>query len=224
MVVDTEVIKLNTLRLIAKTSDSILGIPFPAMKRMKQKTVAHCGPAVAEMLLSYIGKKVSQDKLVSKTGSTRKWFELNGVNVQELKRAVNRLFPDLEFWYKSESTLKDLSRAINEFKYPVGMEWQGIFEYDENVDYDASYGEEDDDPGHYGVITAINVKADKMRFADPERHYAGVDRRLKVSLFKKRWWDTNRVGKKVVKDNKMMFVIVPQGTSWPKKLGMKKGN
>lgn len=229
MLIDTQIIKLDAIRFASRVSDAVFGIPFPEMKRVRQKTVSHCGPAAIEMLLSFLGKKVSQDKLVSKTGSSRKWFEMHGTNVQELANSVKKTFPNLVFWYKKESSLKDLSRAINEFGHPVGIEWQGIFDY-EDIDYDPSYGEEDDDPGHYCVATAINNKKGTMRIADPERHYAGNDRRIAVSVFKKRWWDTNDfkikgTGKiRKIKDVRMMFVITSKKDTWPKKLRMVKAS
>lgn len=226
MIIDTQVIKLDTVRFISRLSDTIFGMPFPEMKRIRQKTSSHCGPASVEMLLSYLGKRISQDGLVKKSGSSKNWFILHGANVRELSVAVKKAFPSLSFWYKKNSSLKDLSRAVNEFNCPVGVEWQGIFDYDETVDYDPSYGEEDDDPGHYCVVTAIDTKKDVMRIADPERHYAGHDRKIAVSIFKKRWWDNNdfkikgSTKIKKVKDIKVMFVITPKGASWPKKLRM----
>ncbi len=228
MIIDTDVLKLRTSRFFTAISDRVLGMPFPGMKRVRQKNVSHCGSASLEMLLSYVGKKATQEKLVANTGSSKKWFEMHGLTVQEMGRSVSKLFPKLDFWYKNADSVKDISKVVNDFKYPVGIGWQGVFEYGEDVDYDSSYGEEDDNPEHYGVVTAINIKKNLMRIADPERHYAGYDRRFPILEFKKRWWDTNDIKvkgskkfRKVV-NKRMMFVVTPKGEIWPKKLGMKK--
>lgn len=198
---------------------------FNKMGRVRQKTSVHCGPAAVEMLISYLGGKVNQDEIVSKTGVKIAWFKTNGLKVRELKNAVNKLFPHLEFWYKRNSKISDLSKIVNKYKFPVGIEWQGVFDYTHSK-FDPKYGEEDDDPGHYSVVTAIDIKRDLMKIADPERHYAGHDRKFAVSFFKKRWWDVNDVKikglKKVrkIRDDRMMFVIVPKLLDFPRKMGM----
>jgi len=118
---------------------------------------------------------------------------------------------------KTGGRISDLETIINKYKFPVGVEWQGVF-----------YEDEDEDNGHYGIITVVDKKVGYLRMADSFSKFAGVDRRFRIKDFEKRWWDQNEVKiagtsrKRVLIDRKMMFVITPKNASWPKKLGMKK--
>ncbi|MEK7550776.1 MAG: C39 family peptidase [Patescibacteria group bacterium] len=182
------------------------------MKRIGQKTAVHCGPATIEMLLSYLGKKINQKKISENAGVGVHWFKKYGLTVDNLKTAVNKLFPDLIFWSKENSTIRELSDIVNIKKLPVGIEWQGVFDYEEG-DFDPKYGVEDDDPGHYSVVTGIDIKKGIIIIADPERHYVGRDRKFKIDFFKKRWWDVNEIKSKKTRktrkkiDKRPMFLI-----------------
>jgi len=204
-------------RRLLKLNDKVGGLAFPKMKRVKQITTDHCGPAVIEELFSFLGIRVSQTAAV-KTIRAQEKIKKVGLNVDDLARATKFLSKGtLTFWRKSNAKITDINKAINKYKYPVGVEWQGVF-----------HEFSDEDNGHYAVVTKIDTEKDYMRIADSFHAFAGVDRRFEISLFVKRWWDVNQV--KVVghtrprnlKDTKMMFVITPKGETWPKKLGMAK--
>lgn len=206
---------------ILRLGDQILGKPFPRMRRVRQISVYACGPATLEMLFSFVGVKVSQTGII-RSLRAQKRIRAWGLIVKELAKAA-RIYGDGDFifWKKQFATLGDLSTIVNKYKWPVGVEWQGVF-----------YENDDEDNGHYGVVTKIDKKAGYLRIADPYFNgtfkYGDVDRRFGIKEFLKKWWDINQVkfsgSSKIrnVKDTRMMFIITPKGTSWPRRLGMKK--
>ncbi len=196
---------------LLELEDKIVGKPFPKMKRSKQVTSSHCGPAVIEALFSFLGQKVSQASVVRSIKADKKIKKI-GLNVTDLGLAVKKLGKGkFNFWKKAGSTISNLSIAVNKYQYPVGVEWQGVF-----------YEYADGDNGHYCVVTRVNKEGGYLRLADPFFKFAGVDRKFTLKDFQKRWWDENVIGKKTVKDKKMMFLITPKSDSWPRKLGMKR--
>jgi hypothetical protein len=191
--------------------DRVMGVPFPKMRRVKQISAYHCGPAVVSELLSFLGKNVSQTSVVKSLRAKNKIKKL-GLNVNDLARAANTLgHHEVVFWKKRGSTVNDLSLAVNKYKYPVGVEWQGVF-----------YENEDGDNGHYSVITKIDKKADYLRICDSYAAFSGVDRRFRIKRFTKRWWDINKVRGRNIVDRKVIFVITPKNETWPRRLGMKR--
>ena len=195
-------------------------LPFPNLRRVKQANNYYCGPAVIEMLYSFLGKDITQEEIVQVAGVASR-IKKQGMRVDEMAVAVQNLTPEYQFWFKRQSKMGELAKIVNQHHFPVGVEWQGIFEYDGPREED-----EDDDPGHYGVITKINLKSRQVYLADPFRIYAGKDRKFTLLRFERRWWDINEVvnqttgKKKKMDDYHMMFVIVPKEEDFPRKLGM----
>jgi ABC-type bacteriocin/lantibiotic exporter with double-glycine peptidase domain len=190
---------------------------FPTMKRVRQKTLSHCGPAVIEMLFSYLGKPIIQDEVVKAAKATKK-LKKQGMTVKDMGQAVKVLAPKkFNFWYKNNSNIKELSSIINKYGFPVGVEWQGVF-----------FENEDDDNGHYCIVTKIDLRKGTMSLSDPFWRFAGKDRRFSVREFETRWWDDNmvkskRTGKKVlISDKHMLFIVTLKDENFPLKLGMKK--
>lgn len=207
------------LKHLLQTEDRLSGKPFPSMTRTKQISVYACGPATLEMLFSFVGARVSQTSMVHSIRAHNK-IKIYGIDVNDMAKAVRiKGKKKYTFWKKEYTKVSDLHQIVNIHKYPVGVEWQGVF-----------YENEDEDSGHYGVITKIDKKKNFLRIADPYFNayfdYDGTDRKFKISEFMKKWWDVNEVkitGKnktRMVKDVQMMFVITPTGVSWPKRLGM----
>lgn len=191
-------------------------LSFPQMKRVKQISASHCGPATARMLLSFSGfDAFKQDQIVEAAGVTGK-LNTHGTTIGDLALAVRRLVPQVNLWYKDQATVEELDALVNEYRVPVGVEWQGVF-----LDI-----EEDDDPGHYSVATYVSIPENLIRIADPYHHYPDHDRTFKLSFFDKRWWDTNEMKDPVtgrnryLLDERMMFVILPREITFPKHLGM----
>lgn len=204
---------------------------FPSMTRAMQKEFPYCGPAVLEMLLSNLGVGVSQNQLIEAAGVGARIVQY-GMNVYEMGEAVTKLFPNLRFWFKDEGAISDLKRIITEHKTPVGIEWQGDFpELDsEQVNqYGYNAEDEDEDTGHYGIVTNVDTLDNAVYIADPFGPFAGKDRKFTVIEFEKRWWDVNEIidpksGKhRHVHDYRLLFVVTPQDSIWPESLGMVKG-
>lgn len=189
---------------------------FSRLRWIQQITENHCGPAVLQMLLENIGVSISQPELTEAAGATHT-IETHGTRVDQLARAVQQLVPIARLWYKEKASLDDLIYVLEEAKYPVGVEWQGLFE-----DMD----DDDEDYGHYSIIAHIDTAKDELIVVDPYKDYIDQNRIIKISTFKERWWDFNEVkdpqtGEKVFKkDEQLFFVVVPLAVSFPAELGM----
>jgi predicted double-glycine peptidase len=203
------------VRKLLKLEDGISGLPFPKMARIKQIDIYSCGPAVLAALYSNLGVRVSQRGLIASLRAQNK-IKKYGLSVKDLARASKIVGKGaFAFWKKSGARINDLDKIVNQYKCPVAVEWQGVF-----------YEFEDEDSGHYAVITKVDKKSGFLRISDPFHAFAGVDRKFKIHDFEKRWWDFNEISvsgtskKRRVKDIRVMFVITPKGESWPKVLGM----
>jgi len=190
---------------------------FSDLKRVVQKTNAHCGPAVLEMLVRFVGIDVDQDEFVDILGIAKK-LPTHGMTIYEMGQAITKLLPNLQFWYKHNSSLNDLSQMVNNFRFPAGVEWQGVF-----------YEDSDEDNGHYGAVTHINTAGNIVTLADPYKRFAGTDRAFHVLEFEDRWWDENEVKDplthkvKILRDYHTMFIVTPKEETFPENLGMIKG-
>ncbi len=204
---------------LLQLEDKVKGKPFPKMERVKEISNYSCGPATLEMLLSFVGVKVAQTKLIRSIRVQNKIREF-GVDIKDMARASKIAGKGaFSFWRKQKATINDLNSIVAKFNFPVGVEWQGDF-----------YENEDEDKGHYSVVTRVDKKEASLRIADPYFNsyfgYNNLDRKYRISDFVKKWWDVNHIkveGKskrRPVKDIRVMFVITPKGESWPKKLGM----
>jgi peptidase C39-like protein len=189
------------------------------LKRTTQISESHCGPATIQMLLSNLGSDLTQEQ-IAEAGDATELIEQDGMRVDQLARAVVLLASHVEFWYKENAMLGQLVSILTEHHYPVGVEWQGIFDDDED---DTS---SDNDFGHYSVIAHVDLQKQELIVVDPYKDFVSRDRIISFEDFETRWWDYNAVmdvetGKqKFVKDNHLMFIIVPEGTAFPAALGM----
>jgi hypothetical protein len=201
--------------------DQSPGIWIP---KVKQITDAHCGPAVIEMLLAYLGISVSQKALVQ-TVNAESMIDEYGMRVEQLAEAVSHLFPQVNFLFKNNATLGDLKELVLTYNYPVGVEWQGIFDLDDEEESD---DQGDDDPGHYSVVTNVDENSKTIVLADPYKSYSLGYRMIPIYVFLNRWWDTNiaidEVNKeeKTIKDYHMIFLITPNNVIFPKNLKLEK--
>ncbi len=190
---------------------------FSRLRRIEQISESHCGPAVIEMLLENIGVNASQEAITEAAGAAATITE-HGTRVDQLAQAVRKLAPGARLWFKEKASLADLRYVLDEQKYPVGVEWQGLFDEDED--------EFDDDYGHYSVISHIDLAKGVLIVVDPYKDFADQDRILKISVFQKRWWDDNevkdpRTGKTSYKrDEQLFFVVAPVDEPFPAELGM----
>lgn len=189
---------------------------FSRLRRIQQISENHCGPAVVQMLLENVGVNVSQEEITETAGATYT-IETHGTRVDQLAKAVHELAPIARLWYKEYASMQDLEYVLDECKFPVGVEWQGLFE-----DMD----DDDDDYGHYSIIAHIDQGKDEIIVVDPYKDFVDQSRIVKMSVFVQRWWDFNEVkdpetGKKEFKkDEQLFFVVAPLSVAFPAELGM----
>jgi hypothetical protein len=198
-----------------KSSEPITNL---IINRVCQITDSHCGPAVVQMLLAHLGVAVTQEA-IAESGGAIDTIEACGMAVDQLARAVKQLQPDVTFWYKDHSKLRELIKILNVHRYPVAVEWQGLFEADTPDD-------EDVDDGHYSVVTYVDKENKQLIIVDPYKDYVARDRIFSFDEFKRRWWDWNEITDpqtgqaKLVKDVRLMFVITPAADTWPREMEM----
>jgi hypothetical protein len=192
--------------------------------RFTQISESHCGPAVIQMLLSDLGIDVSQEN-IAEAGGAKDLIEMNGMRVDQLALAVQRLAPQTHFWCKSPASLEDLITTVRDYRFPSGVEWQGLFYATPEEEPETG----DDDYGHYSVVTIIDPVNRQLVIADPYKDFREQDRIFSFDFFLPRWYDFNEVkdpetGKlKLVEDRQMMFIITPKDEEFPLELGMKVG-
>ena len=189
---------------------------FSRLRRIEQISENHCGPAVLQMLLENIEVNVTQEEITEAAGATHT-IESHGTRVDQLAKAVYKLAPGAKLWYREKASPEDLEYVLDVCKFPVGVEWQGLFD---DVDDD------DEDYGHYSIISHIDKAKDELIVVDPYKDFVDQSRIVKMSVFLNRWWDFNEVkdpqtGKKVFKkDEQLFFVVAPLDVSFPAELQM----
>lgn len=165
------------------------------------------------MLFSFLGVYVDQEEFVEAAGIRSRLHE-NGMTVEEMGRAVAVVYPYFTLWYKEHASGTDLSTLVNEYHFPVGVEWQGVFLEDD-----------DEDNGHYSIVTHVDLPNNLVMLADPYMKFAGVDRSFSLTEFIDRWWDVNDVQREdetiQKKDDKLLFIVTPQEASFPELLSLK---
>ena len=189
---------------------------FSRLRRIEQITENHCGPAVLQMLLENIGITAAQEEITEAAGATRT-IETHGTRVDQLAKAVQQLAPIAKLWFKEKATVEDLEYVLDVCKYPVGVEWQGLFD-----DMD----DDDEDYGHYSIIANIDRAKDELIVVDPYKDFVDQNRIIPMSTFLNRWWDFNEVKDPVTgentfkKDEQLFFVVAPLSVTFPAELGM----
>src|SRR6266508_4360463 len=154
---------------------------FSRLRRIEQISENHCGPAVIQMLLENIGVNVTQEEITEAAGATHT-IELHGTRVDQLAKAVYELAPIAKLWYKEKASADDLEYVLDICKFPVGVEWQGLFDDVDDED------DEDEDYGHYSIIAHIDKLKDELIVVDPYKDFVDQNRILKMILFLNRWW------------------------------------
>ena len=189
---------------------------FSRLRRIEQISENHCGPAVIQMLLEDLGVNATQEEITEAAGATFT-IETHGTRVDQLAKAVKQLAPIAKLWYKEKASPEDLEYVLNICKFPVGVEWQGLFD-----DMD----DEDEDYGHYSIIANIDKAKDEIIIVDPYKDFVDQNRIVKMSTFLNRWWDFNEVkdletGEKTFKkDEQLFFVVAPLSVTFPDELQM----
>jgi hypothetical protein len=194
------------------------------IRQITQITDAHCGPAVVQMLLEPVEVFVTQEA-VAREGEAEKDLNQYGMRVDQMALAVNRLAPQVRFWYKYRGDISDLKVIIRR-GYGVAVEWQGLF-------YETEEEEQEEDPpdfddrGHYSIAVSVDEEYEEMVFVDPHRQFAGRKRLFSLPVFLRRWWDKNYqvepyTGEvKETRDEGLLFFITPASETFPYDLGCK---
>jgi len=209
------------------------------INRARQLTESYCGAATIQMLLSHYGIEVHQEEVVDAAG-VRATVEIHGMSIAEMAKAVKTLTPQMKFWVKRNGTVSDLKKVLREYNYPVGIDWQGIFEVADEYDgtsyvgvneqslAEAGYSNESNDGehGHYCVAVDVDTNENYIQLADPYGHYADRDRFIRLQEFINRWWDRDvrvdpKTGKKTtIEEYRPFFVILPESIVFPEEMGM----
>lgn len=197
--------------------------PTIAIPLLSQETDSYCGPAVTQMLLSHLGAKVTQEEIIT-TAKIRSRIMRLGARPDHLAKAVALLAPQTQFWFKQATKTQDLVDLVKKYKFPVAVNWQGLFYPSEEEQVKKNKSDEN---GHYSVVIGIDVKKDCILIADPYSEYAKAPREFSLKWFEKRWWDVvhekdRKTGKKLaIKTHRFAFVITSKKATFPKKLQMK---
>ncbi len=190
---------------------------FSRLRRIEQITENHCGPAVVEMLLENIGVSATQEEITEAAGATLT-IATHGTRVDQLAKAVHELTSIAKLWYKERASVEDLEYVLKEAKFPVAVEWQGLF---------ADMDDDEDDYGHYSIIVHIDKLRDEVIVTDPYKDFVDQSRIVSMNLFLSRWWDFNEVkdpqtGEKFYKkDERLFFVVTPLSVAFPVELEMR---
>src|SRR5215475_10929411 len=99
---------------------------FDRLRWIEQISEYHCGPAVIQMLLENIGVNATQEEITEAAGATLT-IATHGTRVDQLAKAVDELAPAAKLWYKEKGTPDNLEYVLTVCKFPVGVEWQGLF-------------------------------------------------------------------------------------------------
>lgn len=203
-----------------ESNDPLYSFPI---NRTCQISESHCGPAVMQMLLSNLGISVTQEE-VAEAGEAASRIETHGMRVDQLALAVELLVPGVQFWSKDNATLEDLTTLITQYKHPVGVEWQGVFDTGEDDEE-----QDESDWGHYSVIPYVDLEKKQLIIIDPYKDFIAQDRIFSFDEFAERWWDTNEIvdpqtgQAHFVEDYHMLFIVTSKEATFPEELTMKRG-
>ncbi len=185
-----------------------------------QISESHCGPAVLQMLLGNIGIDISQQAIAEAAGIT-KTIARDGTRIDHMVKAIENLHINARLWYKAQSTIQDIGLLLDTYRYPVGVEWQGLFETEDT--------EVDGTSGHYSIVTRVDGQNKALIIVDPYKDFAAQDRIIRNTTFLKRWWDENEIdtasGKvKTIRDNQVLFIVTPLSIQLPESLQILSGS
>jgi len=223
----------NNALWVLYAKEKLVGKRLRRIGRVRQNTGSYCGPATVQILAAHFGVALDQEQIVDAAG-IRSTISLRGMSAEQMAKAVKNLMPGYSFWMKMYGTLGDIEKMVRVFNYPVGVNWQGIFERQEYVDdlSEAQREEYIDEPmcrgeeGHYAAVVDLDRGGNHLRIMDPYGHYAEADRFVNLQEFENRWWD-DRMDyfddgtKKYFYANRLMFAIVPKGVKLPEEIGMR---
>lgn len=191
------------------------------IKQVSQRTSSSCGPTVVQMLLGYMGKKITQKQFIE-AAEIQDWIKKHGTQPKHMVKAVKELAPDCKMWFKNKSSVKDLIFLVKKKKWPVAVNWQGLFWTDPKDEKNYPNPEN----GHYCIVVDINKAQNAITLVDPYPGFAKEPRIFPLDWFVERWWDIGEEVKprsnktKKILTNKLMFVIAPKKEKFPEEIEM----
>ncbi len=215
-----------------------------------QISESHCGPAAIQMMLSNLGIEVTQEQ-VAEAGGAASLIAMQGMRVEQLALAVQRLAPQVVFYYKDHATIDELVRIVNDYRHPAGVEWQGVFEDEDAARLDRANlayippaprpgenepGQEgilpnsesqNTDYGHYSLVVRADRRRRELIIADPYKDFFSQARIFGFEEFEARWYDYNEVPDPLtgqpatVEDYHMLFVVTRRNVLFPLRMGMR---
>lgn len=187
-----------------------------------QQTGSHCGPAVLQLLYSHYKQSFSQDQIVRAAENIKK-IKKNGTQPAQLAKAVSKLTPDMQFWFKQLTKMSDLDALVNTYHIPVGINWKGLFY---NSIEEEQMVQRRGDRGHYSVVIGVDLAENTITIQDTYEEFAQKPRTFPLDWFKKRWKDSTEdlnelTGKEeVIATRRFAFIIAPKDASFPLELSM----
>ena len=169
------------------------------------------------MLLTNIGIDVSQEALTKSAGITRS-ITKHGTRIDQMGNAIENLKLPARLWYKTHCLVDDIRTLLDTYRYPVGIEWQGLFSDEAE--------KPNDDSGHYSVVARVDAQKKALIIVDPYKDFAAQDRIIRIDTFLKRWWDENQIphtGSKrahAIRDERLLFIVTKSDVSLPESLGL----
>lgn len=211
-----------------------------------QISESHCGPAVIQMMLSNLGIERNQEEIAEAAG-VNGLIAMNGMRIDQMAKAVQNLAPDTAFYYKDHATIEELARIVQDYRYPVGVEWQGVFEDAAAASLDLGNimwtarstasvldqlgllpdsESEDNDYGHYSMVVRVDRRKRLLVIVDPYKDFYSQARIFDYDVFDRRWYDFNEVedaatgSPYLLKDDHLMFLVCRRNVLFPTRLGM----
>lgn len=182
-----------------------------------QKTVAHCGPTVLQMLLASNGVRISQDRIVT-AAHIEEYISKYGMRPDMMAKAVEAINPKFTFWFKQPATLRDIEKLLMVHKQPIGVNWQGLFY---NTVEEEKRLSKRKDHGHYSIIYGLKDDNSKIVMSDPYHNRTSLEPRIyDYKWFFTRWWDFVEVNGRRIDTKRLLFIITPKTAVYPKEMGM----
>ncbi len=144
-----------------------------------RQDIAYCGPASLKAVLRYYGIRKTERDLATLTKASKK----SGTKGENMVKAAKEL--GLDATLMDDAEISDIRYWVREKEVPVIVDW---------------WSEEE---GHYSIVVWIN--AENIYLMDPEW---GQTRALRISTFKRNWFDFSGNYLKKNSDLKLRRMIV----------------
>lgn len=149
-----------------------------------QKRAGWCGPAVIQMILAKVGRRVSQADIAKDV--YKDWW---GTSQQMILAYLSRFFKHVN--YKENASFSDISEHLNKGDLIIVNWWD---DYDEN-----------EPGGHYSVVADYDSSINALVLADPSNERPGIWT-VHEDEFRGKWYDSLDVHDKKWIEGWMLWV------------------